>query len=322
MDEIRHDPLSGRAVIVAPGRSARPHGFRPPDDRGPDGDGVPGDSRARPGAASPDSCPFCPGHESMTPPEVARRGPGDPDRPGWTVRVVPNLYPFTDAHEVVVLSPDHHRSLGALPDAAAAEALGAMRDRTRHHLAAGRGYVQALVNHGREAGASLPHPHAQVVGLDAVPPAVEALMARFAAAGTDLVAAQRDEAAAGGCQVADGPAAVWCPPASAAPYQMVVAHREAGPRFDRAGDGEIAETAAALAGALARLAEVAGDPPYNLIVNTGPPSRPAGPFHWYVEVVPRLSVVAAFEMGTGIFVNTVAPEDAAAALRAAAPPPR
>lgn len=303
---MRHDPLSGRTVIIAPGRAARPHGFGT-TDRETDA------ARAR--------CPFCAGHESMTPPEVHRRGPGPADAPGWRVRVVPNLYPFTEAHEVVVLSPDHDRAFGALDAPAAAEALAVMRDRTAHHLRAGRAYVQALVNHGREAGASLPHPHAQVVALDVVPPAVEALEARFSSAGADLVERQAAAAEADGLVVVDGPASAWCPAAAAMPYQMALAHRAAGPRFDEAPDDVIAETAAGLGEALARLGAVAGDPPYNLVVHTAAPSLPAGAFHWYVEVLPRLSVVAAFEHGTGIFVNTVAPEDAAAALREATPGP-
>lgn len=296
------DPLSGRTVILAPGRAARPHGF----------------AAADPASRSADGCPFCPGQESMTPPEVARRGPGEADGPGWRVRVVPNLYPFTSAHEVVVLSPDHDRSFGALPVAAAAEALAVMRDRTAHHLHEGRAYVQALVNHGREAGASLPHPHGQVVGLDSVPPAVEALGARFSSAGTDLVTRQVDAAAGRDLVVVDGPAPAWCPAASAMPYQMAVAHRAGGGRFDEAPDPVIEETAAALGEALARLAATAGDPPYNLVVHTAPAGH-AGPFHWYVEILPRLSVVAAFEHGTGVFVNTVAPTDAAAALREVRP---
>jgi len=336
--EIRHDPLSGRNVIIAPGRAARPHGFTahgggPPDPRrtgkGNGGGGDPGsDGGSRSDVARrPDDdrvkeregCPFCPGHESMTPPEVARRGPGPADGPGWRVRVVPNLYPFTDAHEVVVLSPDHDRAFGALDAPAAAEALAVMRDRTAHHLRRGCAYVQALVNHGRAAGASLPHPHAQVVGLDTVPPEATALAARFDSAGADLVARQSAAAAEGGLVVLDGPAAAWCPAAPAMPYQMTVAHRTAGPRFDEASDAVIGETAAALGGALARLGSAAGDPPYNVIVHTAPPSLTAGTFHWYLEVLPRISVVAAFEYGTGVFVNTVSPDDAAAALREADP---
>src|SRR5690348_7419788 len=99
MSQLRHDPLSGRDVIVAAGRAARPVTFARVSDE----------------TAGSGECPFCPGAESQTPPEVARIGPGEPDQPGWDVRAFPNLYPIVDAHEVVVLSPDH-RSFADLTD--------------------------------------------------------------------------------------------------------------------------------------------------------------------------------------------------------------
>jgi UDPglucose--hexose-1-phosphate uridylyltransferase len=100
MSQLRHDPLSGRDVIVAAGRAARPTTFvtEPTADTGLV------------------ECPFCPGNEEETPPEVARVGGGAPNGPGWMVRAFPNLYPIVDAHEVVVLSPDHHRSFADLDD--------------------------------------------------------------------------------------------------------------------------------------------------------------------------------------------------------------
>ena len=170
--EVRYDALSDRTVIVATGRDARPHQFRPPE-----ADADPGTER----------CPFCPGHEAMTPPEVARTGSGQPDTPGWRVRVVPNLYPIVDAHEVVVLSPDHFRPFGALDGTGAAEVLTMLRDRVATHLANGRAATVAVLNHRRDAGASLPHPHAQVLGTNVVPPAIAAAVLRAEHSGSDLV---------------------------------------------------------------------------------------------------------------------------------------
>jgi UDPglucose--hexose-1-phosphate uridylyltransferase len=110
---------------------------------------------------------------------------------------------------------------------------------------------------------------------------------------------------------------VWCPHASSSPYFVRIAHPEAGARFDDATDEVVTATAIALRDTLARLAVVLHDPPYNVVVRTAPPG--AEPFHWYVDVIPRLTVVAGFEQATGILVNTAPPERAAAELRAAAP---
>ncbi|HWW45163.1 MAG TPA: galactose-1-phosphate uridylyltransferase, partial [Acidimicrobiia bacterium] len=181
MSELRQDELSGRWVLLAPGRAARPHTFASPE----------------PDARGPDACPFCPGNEHLTPPEVYRTGGGAPDTPGWRVRVVPNLYPIvggpeagpgaTGAHEVVVLSPDHRQDLGALDDDQTVEVFGVLRDRSRALARDGHAHVQVAVNHRPGAGASIEHPHAQVLALDFVPPAVEAALSRFEAAATDLV---------------------------------------------------------------------------------------------------------------------------------------
>jgi UDPglucose--hexose-1-phosphate uridylyltransferase len=299
MSELRHDPLSGHDVIVAAGRGARPTTFAPPATD----------------AAGTDGCPFCPGHELETPPELARTGPGAPGTPGWRVRVFPNLYPIVPAHEVVVLSPDHRRSFADLDDTEVVEVLAMLRDRVRAYVDDGYPYAVAILNHLRAAGASIAHPHAQVFALDDVPAAVHDALARARNADGDLV---RADAAAPALVVADdGHVAVWCPFASTAPYLFRVAHERAGARFDAADDDVLGALAIRLRDALAGLRNALGDIPYNLVVHTAP--RHGEPFHWYVEVVPRISVVAGFEQATGILVNTVPPERAATDLRAAAP---
>ncbi len=159
MQQLLVDELTGDTVILAPARALRPDTFR---------------VEADPLAASVATCPFCRGNEHETPPEVARIGPGTPDTPGWTLRVVPNKFPIVGggvpgAHEVVIFSPAHDADLGALSETAAADVLVALRDRARVHLANGHAYAQAFVNQGKAAGASIEHPHAQLVALDLVP---------------------------------------------------------------------------------------------------------------------------------------------------------
>lgn len=314
MPELRHDALTGRLVLLASSRSSRPIST---------GSLVAARDTRAAGTRSP--CPFCPGHESETPPEVARTGDGAPGEPGWRVRVFPNLYPIvggedastgaTGAHEVVTLSPDHDRAFGELSHDEAAEVLGMLRDRAAVHLGNGREHVQGLVNQGRAAGASIAHPHAQVLALDFVPPAVTVATERFAAAGADLVAAdlddalQRDQGIVLGDEVA-----AWCPTGSATPYEVRVAARGAGPRFDQASDAHVLGVAVVLRDVLAAVASALDDPPYNVVVHSADPG--AGRYHWWVEVTPRTAVVAGFEIGTGVLVNSVDAADAAAALRA------
>jgi UDPglucose--hexose-1-phosphate uridylyltransferase len=310
--ELRRDELGGRRVLLAPGRAARPHTFPPAEDDA---------------GSTPSDCPFCPGNERLTPPEVFRTGDGEPDTPGWRLRVVPNLYPIvggdaagpgaTGAHEVAILSPSHANSFARLDEHQATEVLTVLRDRARHHLGAGRAFVQVVVNHGVAAGASIEHPHAQLVALDFVPPAVEDAVRRVEAAGADLVVADL-HSAGDELRIVDGPAPAWCPRAASAPYTFRVALRDPGACFDAADDGHLAAVATTARDTLVRLATTLGDVPYNLVVHTAPPSVTPESFHWYVEVQTRIAVVAGFEQGTGVLVNTVPPELAAQQLREAA----
>ncbi|HEY5012349.1 MAG TPA: DUF4921 family protein [Acidimicrobiia bacterium] len=301
---MRHDALTDRLVIVAAERAARPETFR---------------RVAEPPPAHPADCPFCPGHEHETPPEVARFGGGEADGPGWSLRVVPNLYPIVGgavagAHEVVVLSTAHNRSWGGLGADAAVDVMRALRDRSALHLASGLAHVVPFVNHGKPAGASIEHPHAQLVALDFVPPAVIDDLARFERSGRDLVADSLSNARGSEFAVIDGPAPAWCNPGASEPFEVLVAHRSTRARFDEATDAEIGVVARTTHDVLGRLATLLGDPAYNLVVHTAPPEARPG-FHWYVRITPRLSVTAGFERGSGLFVNIVPPEQAAAALR-------
>jgi len=309
MPELRHDPLTGEVVLLAPSRSARPHTTTLP---AADADAV-------------GTCPFCPGHEAETPPEVARVGGGAPNGPGWRIRVFPNLYPVvggpdagpgaTGAHEVVVLSPDHGRRLAAFEDEAVVEVVQVLRDRARALRAAGHAHVQVVLNEGRAAGASIAHPHAQILALDFVPPAVEAAVARFAE--TDRVLEDHAAAsAAGGEVLVRGQAAAWCALGSSTGFEVRVAALGAGPAFADASHTEVRDVALTLRDVAVRLAAVLADPPYNVVVYDAPTGRGAS-YHWWARVVPRREVPAGFELGTGVQIDSVDPLHAAAALREA-----
>jgi UDPglucose--hexose-1-phosphate uridylyltransferase len=322
MAELRRDLLTGRWVILAPGRAERPHEAQVATTQAPS-------------EAPLADCPFCPGHEDQTPPEVARRGRGDPDGPGWQVRVVPNLYPIvqgnTDAtiadsdelrqrrpaggaHEVVLLSADHHRSLAQLDDRQVLEVLHALQDRARAHAAAGHVYTQVIVNHGVRGGASLAHPHAQIVAIDVTPPAVSEEIAHIATDDHCVLCSELHRQQDDPSLVVTGhDVMAWCPWWSSSAYELLLAPRQHLPRFEEAG-AELEAVAATVRDALGRLDRQLGDPPYNLVVHSLPADRNTD-YHWHIHVRPRLQQDAGFELGTGIQVNIVDPAEAARHLR-------
>jgi UDPglucose--hexose-1-phosphate uridylyltransferase len=299
MTDVRRDPVNGRLVIMAARRAGRPYTLV--------------------GAHNDEShdqwqCPFCAGNERMTPPEIDRIDADGPGESSWRSRVFPNLYPVTPHHEVVVLSPSHDRSFAQLSDEHAAEVMSVLRDRVKAHLRE-LPYSVAFVNHGRAAGASIAHPHAQVVGLPFVPPEVQATQQRQETAEGDLVDHDVKLAREHDLLVDDdGSTPLWCPFASGAPFQIRVVHRDAGPRFDQASDDVIAAVARATRRALVRVRETLQDPPYNMVIHTADANSSAWP-RWHVEMTPRLSIQAGFEQATGVLVNTTPPETATPELR-------
>ena len=214
---------------------------------------------------------------------------------------------------MVVLSPDHGRSFDRLDDGQLDDVLGVVVQRVRHHLASGRQYVQVLVNHGRKAGASIEHPHLQLVAIDLPPPTVVGEAERLSECDACLLcdAVERDgDGELAVCSSDD--AAAWCPWWSGVPFEMLVAPRRHEARLETSADlGAVART---LRAALVRLDATLGDPPYNVVFHSAP--RPGGDaFHWHVHVWPRLTILAGFEQGTGVLVNIEPPEQAAPALR-------
>jgi UDPglucose--hexose-1-phosphate uridylyltransferase len=249
----------------------------------------------------------------MTPPEITRTPVGPDSAHEWRTRVFPNLYPITNAHEVVVLSPDHNRSFARLSDDEAVEVVKLLRDRVRARVDDGLPYAVAFVNHRRAAGASIAHPHAQVVGLDFVPPEVVAARTRQQHSERDLVEVDLACAREHALVLDDAVTTTWCPFASSSPFQIRVVHPAAGPRFADSPDDMAAAVALAARDALERVRKTLNDPPYNLVFHTADTGSERWP-RWYVEITPRLSIVAGFEQATGVSVNTLPPDRAVAEL--------
>ena len=338
MPELRIDPLSGDMTIVADERSRRPGGAPSLSPQ-----------QLEPVVLERDSDPFAEGNEQRTPPElyaVRPRG-GGANSPGWTVRVVENLYPAladgergggadggpadvrgaspelfaarpaSGAHEVIINGPQEVLALAQLPVEQVAIAMDAWRERMRAH--AGSAYVVVIVNEQRDGGASLAHTHAQLYALDFVPAAVARERERAGAYATrtmgqnllgDLVA---EEVRLGERVVAvDDDAVLIAPYASRLPFQLMLAPRRPRARFED--DGPTG--AALLHDALLRLERHLGaSPPLNLWVRTAP--RGAEHFCWRIDIAPRLVHLAGLELSTGVNLNIVAPEHAAAILREA-----
>ena len=327
MPELRIDPLTGLRVIVAGERGSRPGAWLDVPARQP---------------IDPERDPFAAGHEDRTPPELYAL-PGD--NGAWRVRVVPNLYPALSpgeaelggdplaggrgepdlfasrpafgAHEVIVNAPDPVHSLAELDAAQVESAMSVWRERMRVHGDAS--YVHVIVNEGKEAGASLPHTHAQLYALPFVPAAVARERERFTAYSDrtqgrnlleDLV--QEEVKRRERVVAIDDEAVALCPFGARVPFHMQVVPRRPAARFSD--DGPLG--ARMLHQALSRLGAVLGAlPPLNMWVRTAP--RDADRFCWRIEVMPRLAQLAGLEIGTGVHLNVLAPEDAAERLRAA-----
>jgi UDPglucose--hexose-1-phosphate uridylyltransferase len=328
MPEFRKDPVVGRWVVINTERVRRPRDFphRPDPRRG-------------------GPCALCPGQEQQTPPEVLayRDPPGAPaDTPGWRVRVVPNKFPAlriegdlerrghgiydlmngVGAHEVIVDSPDHDQDLDVLPVAAVADVLTAYRERMADLRRDERfRYVIVFKNHGAEAGATLEHPHSQLVATPVVPLTVgDELHNARAYHGykerclfCDILRQETEERVR---LVAEGEHVVaFAPFAARFPFETWILPRRHGAGYERADPEEIRDLAGVLRSVLRRLRRTLGEQPYNFWLHSAPFDGDSPFYHWHLELIPRLSRGAGLEWGSGMHVNPMPPEDAARILR-------
>jgi UDPglucose--hexose-1-phosphate uridylyltransferase len=269
---FRTHPLTGEPILFAPERAARPSAF---------------------GEESQARCPFCPGNESDTPPELARIG--DP----WRVRAFPNKYPSVEGAEVLVESPRHDDGFGDIEHAEDVVALYAARQ-AAHRTAA---FVSLFKNEGPKAGASIPHVHSQLIPLPFVPPRVTRELAGFAHA-CPLCAPR-------GAVIRETESLLWlAPEASWMAYQQWIVPRRHVPALTDLTDRELAELASLLGEASRAMGGLGAA--FNWMFLSFPHGS-AG--HFYVDLFPRLVVIAGFELGTGTFVEIIDPAAAASRLR-------
>lgn len=322
--ELRRDPITGEWVILAAARGKRPHAPEPAAAKDqPDED-----------------CPFCPGYEERTPPEIAVRRPGgEPNTGGWTVRVIPNRFPILKSDvgpaglpnsanrapaagvsEVIIDSPVHDKAPWELGSGQVRTMLEVYQERIRALAAGGElRYVHIMRNHKAAGAASLEHSHSQLFGMPFIPTLIDVELDGFTMAEQGRAACvlceelrREEEEKARVIAVTDNFIA-FCPFASRQPYEAWIAPRRHELHFENCEQtGELAELMTAL---LNRYRERLDDPPFNYWIHTYPLHSELRPFHWHLEILPRLTIAGGLELGAGMWVNTVAPEEAAALLR-------
>ena len=329
MPELRKDPITGRWVVVSTERQKRPNDF----------------ILHKASVIGREHCPFCPGHEAMTPPEVLAYRPGGSgaNGPGWDLRVVPNMYPALrvegtldregegmfdrmsgiGAHEVVIEHPDHDKTFATMTEPEIARVLSAFRDRVHDLKNDFRfRYILLFKNQGAAAGATLEHGHSQLIALPIVPnfirEEIEGARRHFQdkerCVFCDVI---HQETSAGRRVIHENNDFVSIAPyASRVPFETWVLPRSHASRFEDAPPNVLASLAGMLKSVVARMNQALETPPYNLIIHSGPLSEDTSPFfHWHVELMPRVSRVAGFEWGSGFYINPTSPEEAAEVLR-------
>lgn len=334
MPELRRDPLTDDWVLYSESRRQRPEDFEFP---APVEDPI-------------EDCPFEPGREDRTPPEVDADRPGNGDPSDWVVRVVPNKFPaLTEpggsgespgknaggrpgrgTHEVVIETPHHEREWHRL----SAEHMHRVLEMYRRRVQVlGKRpsvrLVQLFKNRGGPAGATLSHPHAQILTLPVLPSRTRR---RLRGAGEHY----RETGTCFWCDtlreeirratrlvVETDEFAVWCPRVSRYPYELRIVPKDHAPRFDGLSADQQRELSHLLPDLAARLEDLLRTPPYNVILHTAPQPEPNDPsvknlaalYHWHLEILPRVSRTAGLELATDTYLHHTPPETAAGELR-------
>ena len=329
MPELRKDPIVGRWVIISIERGKRPTDFISPSQRKKGG-----------------FCPFCPGNEYTTPPEIMAFRPvgSQANTPGWTLRVMPNKFPALQiygelgktgeglfdkmngigAHEVIVETPEHNLSLATMSHKAVEDVLWACF--LRHaDLKKDQRFKYALIfkNEGEVAGASLEHTHTQIIALPIIPKLVK----------EELDASRQHYEFKERCifcdvinqELSDGKRVIYenakyvalSPFAPRAPFETWILPKKHMSMFSPP-DKNFSDLAEILQRTLKQMERILDTPPYNFIIHTSPFYDEINDYyHWHIEIVPKLTRIAGFEWGSGFYINPTPPEESAKFMREA-----
>jgi UDPglucose--hexose-1-phosphate uridylyltransferase len=329
MSIIRQDPTTKEWVIIAAERIRRPHEH-----------GRHARTRTQPDETG--SCPFCPGHETSTPPEVFRIP--DPTGTGWAVRVTANKFPAlhdggrlerrearplfremdgVGAHEVIIETPAHGRSVPMMTDREVADILTAYQSRYRSLREDPRiKYIIIFKNHGEAAGTSLAHPHSQLVATP-VPPMLlrrkyDVAIAHYDDTGRCLYCdvAEEERRAKSRIVLETDLFLVFHPFASRVPFETWITPKRHQASFGQLSPEDVTALAPVLRNTLRALHDRLGDPDFNYIIHSAPIEDENKDYYlWHIQILPRLTTIAGFELGSGIYITTMMPEESAASLR-------
>ncbi len=325
---LRRDPITQRWIVISPERADIPKATLPP----------------RPTGLPPEACPFCPGKEAMTDREIyVEREAGSPaNGPGWWVRVVPDVHPILHiegglgkraegmydsmnaigAHEVLIETPDHDQHWSTLEPLQLERALRAAQQRMldlRHDVRFR--HVIWAKNHG-QVTSLFQHPHSHIVASPFVPRAIEEELKGFGDYARwkercvlcDVV---KQEIADGRrVLLQEGSFLAFVPFASPFPFETWVVPVKHWHDYGEITPDALRDLACALRGVLRCFRATLDDPPFGFVLHSSPLGELArDDFHWHIELVPRPLAVLGLEWGTGIYINPVEPEEAAARLR-------
>jgi UDPglucose--hexose-1-phosphate uridylyltransferase len=329
LPELRKDPITGRWVIVATDRAMRPADF----------------IREHVAPVGGHFCPFCPGHEEKTPPEVLayRPGGGLPNSTGWSLRVLPNKFPAlrvegdlnrqgeglydkmngVGAHEVVIETPDHMLTLGDLSEKQVEDVFWASRDRIvdlRKDIRLR--YMVVFKSHGEAAGATLDHTHSQIIALPVIPKrALEELEGakryfdyRERCIYCDMVRQEEE----GGTRIIleTEHYVAFCPYASRFAFETWIVPKKHSSHFESVEIPQVKNLGWMLRAVIRKIDKVLERPAYNLMIHSAPVQEGAMThYHWHMEIIPKLTRMAGFEWGTDLYINPTPPEEAARFLR-------
>ena len=331
MPELRQDPTTKEWIIIAVERSKRPHDF----------------IKTEPLVEKPsyrEDCPFCSGNEHLSPHEtLAYRSGGPPDSQGWWVRVIPNKFPALSpegsvqrqetgffrrmdgvgAHEVVIESPVHNHILPLMEDRQVQEILLAYRER---YLAVREDPRIKLIiifkNQGQAAGTSLDHTHSQLVGTSVVPAKIRKKLEEAARYYDDhgrcvYCDSVQEELTVGKRIIMDTESFVVLEPfASRSPFETWIVPKKHQASFGLISMEDSKSFAIILKKILLKLYSKLNNPDYNYVVHTAPiKDEQEDYYHWHLQIIPRLTNPAGFELGSGIYINVSLPEETAQFLR-------
>lgn len=329
MPELRRDPICGNWVILSPERKKRPRYFK---------------TVVHEDSTKPEDCPFCPGNEEMTPPELhaVRKTGSAANGPGWELRVVPNRYPALrvegeltrsgdgiydrisgiGAHEVIIDHEGHAPFWDLLQPGTLARLLSAVQSRILDLKRDIRfQYILAFKNCGLTAGATLYHSHSQLLALPVIPPRIDAELAgamrhfngKERCLFCDILKFERDWQKR--FLMENEHFSVFAPYASRFPFEMSVYPREHQPAFETIREKSIGPLASILFDMLQRIRKALGPVDFHLVLHTAPLLEgDHGYYHWHWEFWPVLNQFAGFEWGSGMAINPVPPEEAVQVL--------